>query len=189
MTLETLRSSLESIQGHIRAFDSKAQVLLGVNGVLAGFITTELGKFAEFGLMTPKRFAVLAVLLGLSVSATLVAFLIALRVLNPQLHLKQPSSKFFFCHLAAEYGQDYKRAAADLVALSDPDASLDVSQQILVNSIICDVKAKRCKWGMRCTGLALLLYATSIPIFMSMAYAVRTPQSSTVQLPSSRSCR
>jgi len=171
MSFDDLKDLLESIQAQIRSFDSKAQVLLGVNGLLAGFITAELAKGAEFGTVMPCRFIFLTILLGLSVISTLISFGYALRVLNPQLHLKQPNSYFFFCHLADRYGRDYERAARELIALDETSASQDVSKQVLANAIICNTKAKRCKWGMRFAAGTLFFYALSIPVFVTMAYS------------------
>lgn len=171
MTFDRIKSLLESIQAQIRAFDSKAQVLLGVNGVLAGFISAELAKSADYGLGMPKRIVAVAIVLSTAAIAALISFGLSLRVLNPQLHLRQPHSNFYFCHISQRYGLNYKQAAQDFLALEEQAAAEDLAQQVLANSIICDVKAKRCSWAMKAAGVGLLTYILSIPIFVSMAYS------------------
>jgi len=181
MTFDRIKSLLESIQAQIRAFDSKAQVLLGVNGVLAGFISAELAKTTDYGLGMPKRIVALAIVLSIAAIAALISFGLSLRVLNPQLHLSQPHSNFFFCHIAQHYGRNFKQAAQDFLALEEQAAAEDLAQQVLANSIICDVKAKRCSKAMKAVGVALLTYTLSIPIFVSMAYTNAIHQAAAIQ--------
>lgn len=172
MTYDQLTSLLEATKGQIRAFDNKAQVLLGVNGVLVGFITAEVSKAAEYGASgLPERFVAVCILLGVAFIVSCVSMAFSLLVIHPQLHLNQPDSKLFFCHLARDYGRDYARAARELVDFGEADASFDVGTQIQCNAIICDAKSVRCRVGMWLTGFAFLAYAMSVPVFCSMAYA------------------
>jgi hypothetical protein len=171
LTYEQLANLLEATKGQIRAFDNKAQVLLGVNGVLVGFIAAEVSKAAEYGANgMPARLIAMCILLGVAFLSSCASMALALFVIHPQLHLAQPTSKFFFCHLARDYGRDFARASQDLVNLQEPEASLDVGTQIYANAVICDVKSNRCRYGMWFTGLALAGYALSLPVFCSMAY-------------------
>ena len=172
MTYEQLTTLSAATKEQIRAFDNKAQVLLGVNGVLVGFITAEVTKAAEYGATgLPKRMIAICILLGAAFLASCASMALALFVVHPQLHLAQPTSKVFFCHLARDYGRDYTRASHDLVEMQEPEAAFDVGAQIQANAIICDVKSTRCRLGMWATGLALATYALSLPIFCSMAYS------------------
>lgn len=172
MNFDQLANLLESTKGQIRAFDNKAQVLLGVNGVLIGFVTAEISKAAEYGAAgLHKRFVLICFCLGASFLAACLSMGYALFVINPQLHLSQPKSKFFFCHLASDYGHDFARAAADLIAMTETDALMDLGTQIQSNAIVADTKSARCKYGMRLAGVAVLIYAFSVPIFCSMAYS------------------
>lgn len=171
MTFDQMALFLESMKGQIRAFDTKAQVLLGVNGLLFGFITAEGAKAAEYGAAGLRvRFIFVCIALALAFGTSCISTFYALFVINPQLHLNQPPSKLFFCHLAADYGRDYKRAATDLASLGEQEGCLDLGGQIQVNALICDVKSTRCLRGMRWAGLALLAYCISVPFFCSMAY-------------------
>src|SRR5438309_5838310 len=47
MEKEELWKLLDSLQGHIRAFDTKAQVALALDSLLAGLIGTEVAKSIE----------------------------------------------------------------------------------------------------------------------------------------------
>lgn len=184
LTYEQLSNLLEATKGQIRAFDNKAQVLLGVNGVLMGFITAEVSKAAEYGANgLTKRLIAICILLGVAFLASCASMTFALFVIHPQLHLAQPTSKLFFCHLAREYGREFARASQDLVHLQESEASLDVGTQIQANAVICDVKSNRCRYGMWFTGLALMAYALSLPVFCSMAYTSAVHPLPSQQLP------
>jgi hypothetical protein len=114
---------LESVQGHIRAFDAKAQVAIGINGVLVGFLIAEFTKAAELAALGfPWRFAGVCIVTGLSLLCSLAAIILGVRVVRPQLHLRQPHSRFFFCHIAEEFGWDFIRAGDSLASLSDEES-------------------------------------------------------------------
>lgn len=172
MTFDQMALFLETLKGQVRAFDSKAQLLLAVNGLLFGFITAEGAKAAEYeAIGLHLRSICVCVALALAFLSSCVSTLYALFVINPQLQLNQPTSRFFFCHLARDFGQNYQRAAEALSSLADDDGRLDLGAQIQVNALICNVKATRCRRGMGWAGLALLTYAVSVPVFCSMAFS------------------
>lgn len=171
---------LESIQGHIRAFDTKAQLAIGINGVLIGFLISEFAKTAEFAALGFQwRLAGVFVATGLSVLCSLAAIVLGVRVVHPQLKLDQPPSRLFFCHIAEDFGKDFVRAGASLASLSDEASLKDVANQIAVNAYVCNTKAKRCRPTLMATALAFCLYAISIFPFASMALsASRIPNQS-----------
>lgn len=172
MTFERLWSLLEAIQTQIRAFDTKAQVAIGVNGVLVGFATAEIAKAAEYGASGMfYRFLFTCILAGASLCAALIAIGFSIYVVHPQIELKQPRSHFFFCHLVEKYGRDFDKAIQALKGLSD-EAELDeIASQVAMNSVVCDVKGRRCKPALFLTGFALALYALSVIPYSSMAFA------------------
>jgi hypothetical protein len=179
--LDHLWRLLDSVQGQIRAFDIKAQVAVGINGVLIGFLISQLMKDAELGGHDfHMRFLAALVLTGASILASVAAVLFGVRVIHPQLHLRQPSSMIFFCHIANECGTDFARGGRMISTLSDEDMNLDIANQVAVNSYICDVKAKRCKFALLATAGAFLLYALSVIPSASMVYSAARAQ----QLPS-----
>src|SRR5579862_6292222 len=172
MTFERLWSLLEAIQTQIRAFDTKAQVAIGVNGVLVGFATAEIAKAAEYGASGMfYRFLLTCILAGTSLCASLIAIGFSIYVVHPQIELKQPRSHFFFCHLVEKYRRDFDKAIQALKGLSE-EAELDeIASQVAVNSVVCDVKGRRCKPALLLTGFALALYALSVIPYSSMAFA------------------
>jgi hypothetical protein len=95
----------------------------------------------------------------------------ALRVVVPQLKLNQPKSHFFFLHLVQMYGRDYERAARELTCLSGDKATLELGTQVSVNSVICEIKASRCKKALNFTAIALAFYLLSLFPFAIVTYA------------------
>lgn len=170
MSFEQLWDFLGAIQTHIRAFDTKAQVAVGVNGVVIGLLVSEMSKAAEWG--SPEifgRFLAICILIGGGLVASASAAICAIRVLHPQIELKQPRSHFFFCHIVEQYGRDFERAVEGLKHLSAEDALDEVAGQVAVNAVVCDIKAKRCKATLWLTGVALTLYAISVVPFAVLA--------------------
>lgn len=170
MNFERLWSLLEAIQTQIRAFDAKAQVAIGVNGVLVGFATAEIVKAAEYGASGMLyRLLFTYIFAGASLCASLIAIGFGIFVVHPQIELKQPRSHFFYCHLVQGYGRDFDKAVQALKCLSAEDELDEVASQVAVNSVVCDVKGRRCKPALFLTGFALALYAFSVVPYSSMA--------------------
>ena len=175
MTFERLWSLLESIQAQIRAFDTKAQVAIGVNGVLIGFATSEVAKAAEYsasGMFYGFLFTCISA--GASLCASLTAIGFSIYVIHPQIELKQPRSHFFFCHIVEKYGRDFGKAARAIKELSEEEELDEIGSQVVSNSIVCDVKGKRCKPAIVLTGCALALYALSVIPYSNMAFGHST---------------
>jgi hypothetical protein len=157
---------LDDVQGQIRLFDTKAQVALGIDGILAGFLGTQLLKVAGDWASEPLTPLVVAlVLLTLCFGCLIVSFMYALRTINPQLELDQPRSHFFFGHIAERHGRDFDSAARDLRFATEEKIVHDLATQVSVNSFICDTKARRCKKALLATGIAIAFYlVTLIPL-------------------------
>src|SRR5258708_3130584 len=169
MSFEQLWDLLEAIQGQIRVFDNKAQVAIGINGVLIGFLVPEIGKAAEYGAHGMlQRLLITYILAGSGVAVSVVAAALAVYVVHPQIELKQPRSHFFFCHIAEKYGRNFELAIDGLKGLSSEDAIDQVAGQVAVNAFICDVKAKKCKPALLLTVFALTLSALSIIPYTSL---------------------
>ena len=91
MNVEQLAKQLDSMFGHIRAFDSKAQVVLGIDGVLAGFVATQL----SMGLNTASwRLGPLSisfiVVSGVAVVTLLTSVCYAIATVFPRLKVSTP---------------------------------------------------------------------------------------------------
>jgi hypothetical protein len=171
MTFDHLWSLLDSIQSQVRAFDTKAQVAIGVNGVLIGFVSAEIAKAAEYGSTGLfYRFIFTCVFAGASLCVSLIAIGFAVYVVHPQIELRQPRSHFFFCHIVEKYGRDFDRAVQALQGLSAEEELHEIASQVVSNSIVCDVKGRRCRPTLVLTGCALALYGFSIIPYSSMAF-------------------
>lgn len=164
--------ALEGVQSHIRAFDTKAQIAIGLNAGLIGLLIAELTKVADdYPLGFAWRFGAILLLAFLSLGLALIAVVLGVRVVHPQLKLNQPYSRFFFCHLAERHGRDFAAAASELRSTSDDESEAELTSQIAVNSYVCNVKAKRFRPVLGLTALAFGLYAISIVPFVSLNLA------------------
>jgi hypothetical protein len=96
------------------------------------------------------------------------SFALALNVVIPRLKLNQPHSRFFFAHIAEKHGATFDAAAKDLINLSDEKVLHELGTQVAVNSLICQIKAKRCRKSLEATAFALAFYLISlIPLSIS----------------------
>jgi hypothetical protein len=169
MDRETIWKLLGDVQVQIRTFDTKAQVALGIDGVLAGFLGSQLIRVAEDGaraLTMPFTVALGLSLVSFASMAT--SFALALGVIIPRLELNQPHSHFFFAHIAEKHGIAFDLAAKDLINLTDERVLHELGTQVAVNSLICQIKAKRCRKSLKATAFALAFYLFSlIPLSIS----------------------
>lgn len=172
MTYERLWGLLDSIQTQIRAFDTKAQVAIGVNSVLIGFVSAEVAKAAEYGSTGMfYRFLFTCIFAAASLCVSLIAIGFSIYVVHPQIELQQPRSHFFFCHIVEKYGRDFDRAIQAIQGISAEEELREIASQVVSNSIVCDLKGKRCRPALVLTGCALALYALSIAPYTNMAFS------------------
>jgi hypothetical protein len=168
-TEDSIWDALEAIQSHIRAFDTKAQIAIGLNAAVISLLIAELSKASEsYATGFGWRLGFTLALAFLSLGFSIVAIILGVRVVHPQLNLNQPYSRFFFCHLADRYRRDFAGAAQELLATTEGESIEEVASQIAVNSFVCNVKAKRCKPVLLFTTLAFGLYAASIIPLVSL---------------------
>ncbi len=142
---DLLLKILDGVQTQIRFFDTKAQIVLGIDGILAGFVGVQIPALAEVVFKFWPSFLsvwLLIVFCTLLISLML-SLLQALRTIYPRLNIGQPDSKIFFAHLARIYGNDYVRASRELTGLSEQELSVDIANQLLANSRVCELKYAR----------------------------------------------
>ena len=139
MKAERLTGILQGVQDQIRFCDAKAQVVLGLNGILAGFLAAQTAGIASalarnwshalgWGLLAAASLYLLSLVLS---------FAFALRVVLPRLDVSQPDSCVFFAHIANQYKNNYEQIAKTLPALSEEELAADFSKQVLANSHVC----------------------------------------------------
>jgi hypothetical protein len=175
MNIDQLWKLLDSIQAQIRTFDTKAQVSLGLDSLLAGLLGAQLAKGFEFA---KWHFGyILAGLLAislLSIGSLLASALFAIFTIVPRLHLDQPKSHFFFCHLVELYGRRFHAAENSLIALNDEQMLHQLASQIQTTAIICDVKASRSLRSFQFMAASLILYVITFWPFSTLAYQAET---------------
>lgn len=143
MTIDRLFRILEGVHSHIRAFDTKAQIVMAGNGVLAAAYSVIAPRYVKV-LITQSQWGprntLVLLMAGVGLTVFLVSVIAAFLTLSPRTELKQPHSMLFFGHLARQYGTDYERCFGEISSASEGELRRDVVNQILVNSNICDKK-------------------------------------------------
>ncbi len=171
MQFEQMWDLLASIKDQIRAFDAKAQVVTGVNGLLIGFVITEILGVAELSHSGFRwRLTLSLFLAGVSLLMSIVAVCFSMIVIRPRIEFRQPQSQVFYCHLAEKYGSDFGRAAADLVELDGVTLLKDTAGQVQANALVCYIKAKSFRPTFPLTTLAILTFALSVVPYSSMKW-------------------
>lgn len=160
MDADKLWKLLDSVQAQVRVFDTKAQIVIAVNGVLAGFFGSQTSKMAELiGQRPGSIWSILLVGAGVvCIGLVLSSLLLAVNTVHPRLHVNQPNSRLFFAHIFDEFGRDYSRAASVLTSLTVEEVNADLSNQILANSIVCCAKAKRFKYALFAMSGAIIVW-------------------------------
>jgi hypothetical protein len=104
----------------------------------------------------------LLVIAILSLVSLLASALFAIFTVVPRLHLDQPKSHFFFCHLVQLYGRKFHAADKSLIALTNDQMLPQLASQVQTNAIICDVKASRSRHALWLMTAALVLYVITL---------------------------
>lgn len=164
MDVDKLWKVLDSVQAQIRVFDAKAQIVIAIDGVLAGFFGSQTVKIAELLALQPSSaISWPLMLIGATCLVALASsVMFAVFTVHPRLHLNQPHSRLFFAHLYNEFGRDYAKARQALTSVSDEDLSADLANQILATSAICSKKSQRFKYGLFTMGGAVLLWIATL---------------------------
>lgn len=164
MDVDKLWKVLDSVQAQIRVFDAKAQIVIAIDGVLAGFFGSQTVKIAELLALQPSSaISWSLILIGATCLVALASsVMFAVFTVHPRLHLNQPHSRLFFAHLYNEFGRDYAKARQALTSVSDEDLSADLSNQILATSAICSKKSHRFKYGLFTMCGAVLLWIATL---------------------------
>jgi hypothetical protein len=176
MDSDKLWKLLDSVQAQIRVFDTKAQIVIAIDGVLAGFFGTQTAKMAELiGQRPGSIWSVLLLVFGAGCIALLLSsLLLAVNTVHPRLHLGQPNSRLFFVHIFHEFKRDYARAGEVLTSLPVEELSADLANQILANSIVCCTKAKRFKHALYAMSAAVIVWI--VVLFVQFAVQERIYQ-------------
>jgi hypothetical protein len=171
MKPERLTGILQGVQDQIRFCDAKAQVVLGLNGILAGFLAAHTPAIASA--LARNWFHPLG--WGLLIAASLyllslvLSFAFALHVVLPRLDVSQPDSRVFFAHIASEYKNNYEQIAKNLPALSEEELTADCAKQVLANSHVCIMKHKALRSAWKFMSASLIFWiATWLLLFIAI---------------------
>jgi hypothetical protein len=183
MTTDQLWKLLEATQAQIRAFDTKAQIVLGIDSVLAGFLGSQLLKAAEFSVKVEGKSITLLWILSISALATtLISLAFAAFTIHPMLKLDQPQSHLFFSHLVELYGRNFNKASEELQDHGEEALRKDLGTQIQTTAVICDIKAARFRKSITLMACSLALYSiTLVPFINAARNANRMPSSTVVK--------
>jgi hypothetical protein len=175
MESDKLWKILDSVQAHIRVFDAKAQIVIAVDGVLAGFFGSQTVKIAELIALQrpPSALSLTLAVVGVTCVVALGSSLMfAVFTVYPRLHLKQPDSRIFFAHICRQFGRDYAKGAAAFASLNEEELAADLSNQIVANSIICSTKAQRFRNGLLLMSSAVLLWIVTLFFQFAVQHSV-----------------
>lgn len=178
MERDQLWKILESIQAQIRAFDTKAQIVIGINGVMAGFVLTSTQKVSETTAdITVGWVGVVSLIFSLcALAAAACSLFFAIYTIVARFKENQPRSLTFFGHIADAFGEDYETCARTYSQMTDEQFSNQVSYQILTNSGICAKKAGSFKPALRLMALGIFFWFVSIPFTLAAESHIKPPQ-------------
>jgi hypothetical protein len=166
MNADRLWKILDSVQAHVRVFDAKAQIVIAIDGILAGFFGSQTVKLVELlGQLPNSILPVVLVATGVTCLVALGASLLyAVTTVHARLQLKQPNSRIFFAHICQEFGRNYEKARQAFSSADDDELVADVSNQILANSIICSAKAERFRKSLFLMSFAVLFWLATLVV-------------------------
>lgn len=172
LTIERLLRVLEAIQVQIRAFDAKAQIVMAAAGVLAMAYSVNASRFAQ-PLMTQTTWTFISwailVVAGMGFAAFFISLSQAFMTLNPRTELNQPQSMLFFGHISAQYKTEYERFFQQVSAMSEEELMRDLSNQILANSNVCNLKCKHVRRALKFLTASFVLWL--VVFLLGLQYA------------------
>jgi hypothetical protein len=170
MTADQLWKILDAIQMQIRAYDTKAQIVIGVTGALAGFLATQAGNMTIGAVSTwPQTKSLLLFAFGGTCLALLaVSLAYATCTVYPRLRLNQPSSRLFFHHIENASGSNYTKGREMFTKGTPEEFDDDICNQIIANSIVCCKKAARFHVAITTMALAMACWFITIALYASI---------------------
>ncbi|SBT46178.1 hypothetical protein GA0070611_3291 [Micromonospora auratinigra] len=146
---------LQNVNEWLRHADTKASLVLTLDGALIGLIALRVQGREEFE-RQPATTVLLLLALGL-LAASLVATVLAVA---PRTKITgQHWSLLHFGHVGERFEARESEFVTEFVALlGDPDAlRREVGSQVWANSIVGRRKYRHLSWGIRCAAGAILL--------------------------------
>jgi len=155
--LEPLWKIYESINGWIRFSDTKAVAILGINGVIASFIFSNLSSIKL--ILEVYNFLVILLMVGIVSFGLSIYF--SFQCLSPTLKVDESTSNIYFGNIAENYEDSgtYRKTLRKTI-LSEEGFFNELTSQIWVNSNIANIKYFNVQWCTR-----FFIFTVSIIVF------------------------
>jgi hypothetical protein len=182
MDLDRLWKLLEVIQTLIRAFDTKAQIVIAADGIMAGVLGTQAGGIATVVALQGWRphTTMLVAFAGVCFLLLVTSLVFATLTVQPRLNIGQPRSRLFFAHLAADFGRNYAATRKALMEMTDEDQRADLSNQVQANAIICTIKSDRFRRALFTMAFGLAFWFLTLTLNFVVLRLAAVPHANTV---------
>lgn len=166
--IDDARDTLERIHNEINACDTKASIVLGIIGVIAGVCLNDSTVTTTYNYLihniSTLKCKVFFLITCIIIFGIVFGVYRLLSVLYARLKNQNKKSCIFFGDIAKyKNSMSYKQS---LMRKSKSDLMDDYINQIHMNSIICDKKYARYNQGLKIVGIFLTLLVIDIIVFM-----------------------
>src|SRR5947199_7715881 len=138
--IDRLWKILDAVQAQIRAYDAKAQIVIGIDGIVAGFLGAQAANLAKAttSFWPATSSSLLISTSSVSLLALAYSFYFAMRTIYPMREFGQPPSLLFFGHIGKQFGTHFEAGRSAYASLTDESLRDDLSNQIIAVSHICN---------------------------------------------------
>lgn len=164
--IERLWKILDGIQTQIRGYDAKAQIVVGIDGIVAGFLGAQAVNLAKAtASFWPATSSCLLMATAISSLVALAYSLhFAIRTIYPVREFGQPTSLLFFGHIGKKFHTDFGAGRLAYASLTDESLRDDVSNQIVAVAHICNNKAARFNKAVAAMAIGLAFWTTTLAL-------------------------
>lgn len=159
--LETLWKTYDTINEWIRFSDTKAVAILGINGVVAGFVFSNLKELK----LVLSSYPIILIPLIIGIFTCSVSVYFSIICLAPTLKVGDRDSLIFFAHVAEKFKTpgDYEKAVRQILK-NDNDLMGQITNQVWSNSKVAWKKYNAVVWCTRFFILTVLICIGAIII-------------------------
>ncbi|MCB8980146.1 MAG: hypothetical protein H6657_22270 [Ardenticatenaceae bacterium] len=153
--IEVMWRTYSSINDWIQSSNTKAEIVLGIHGIMITvFLTSNLFELQKY--LLAHKVILGFVILMVATSAISIAY--AFFCITPRLEVGAPQSLIYFSHISKNYSHapSYERAVRD--NLSDQNQLLrEISSQVWANAVVADRKFKYISLSIRFLAINVIL--------------------------------
>lgn len=154
-TFETLWRTHESIHSWIHSTNTKAEIILGVNGIITSvFLTSDLEALKTYITGHPLIY----IPLMLSTLSTIASIIYSILCINPRLEVGAPQSLIYFSHIAQRFSHapSYENAIRESL-IDDNELLHDLASQVWANAKVATAKFYYVTWAIRALVVTIIL--------------------------------